>query len=182
MALLSLSEYKVFANITNSNADSRLTAILNSVCEYFLGKMRAIEEVTYTSELYDGDDTNTLLLKNFPITGFTSLYINGTLIASGDYVYYASSGIINYKYGIFDKGWQNISITYKAGYASVPTDIKMAVAEVVQKKYVQFDKKTESFSSETFTGGSLMVQDKEMTDFARDVIWKYRKKGLRKSY
>jgi hypothetical protein len=180
MALLTLAEYKNYSHITNNNADARLTQIILSAEKYFLNRVkRIIEQDTITDELYDGDNTNELVLKNYPIVSVTELQINDNIIDVDDYAIYNSEGIIKLKNSIFLRGIQNIKITYVAGFSAVPEDIKMAIAEVVSRKYEQFDKKGESFSSEAFLGGSLVMKESDFTDYFNSVLHFYRKKGPR---
>lgn len=186
MAILSLAEFKVFKPDLASGADPRLEVIIDSANDFFLMRVnRDIEETTHTNELIDGDGTNQLILNNYPLTEVTEIKTidlndDETLIDSTDYAIYFSSGRIKLKNGsIFPGGIQNIKITYKAGYisANIPKDIKLAISEIVSKKYNQFDKNEESHSSEAFIGGSLVVREEDLTDFASDVINFYNKKG-----
>jgi len=177
MALLTLNEYKVFANITGILADARLTAIINSANQWFLTKLKRNIEEKSQEEYYDGDNTSELLLRDYPITELTELKIDDTLITATDYATYYSSGIIKMLYGIFSGGIQNVYVKYKSGFNPVPNDIKMAISELVSKKYESFDKKGNSFSSEAFMGGSLVFKDSDITEFMKMVLDNYRKKG-----
>lgn len=179
MAILTLVDYKIYANITNTNADTRLTAIINSAEKYILNKIKNIIEVANFKEYYDGDGDWELLLKQYPITTVTELKIEDEIILTTDFYIYNSSGIIKMRYGIFTIGLKNIYIDYNAGYSPVPSDIKMVIAELVNRKMEQFDKKGNSFSSESFMGGSLVFRESDLTDFMKDVINYYRKKGIK---
>lgn len=182
MAILSLAEYKVFAGITNANADTRLTAILNSAEQFFLMRIRRnIEETEYT-EKYNGDGTQTLVLKRWPVTDFSELKVSDEVIDSADYTVDSVNGVVKINAGTFTCGFQNVEVTYKSGYlvADIPLEIKMAIAEIVQKKYVQFDKKGETYSSEAFFGGSLVFKDSDLTDYTNQVINTYKRKGPRR--
>jgi len=55
----------------------------------------------------------------------------------------------------------------------------MAIAQLVTRKVEQFDKKGNSFSSESFMGGSLVFKESDLTDFQKAVINFYRKKGVK---
>lgn len=179
MAILTLIDYKTYANITNTNADARLNVIIPSAEKYILNKIKNIIEVTNFKEYYDGDGDYELLLKQYPITSVVELKIEDNIINISDYLIYNSSGIIKMKYGIFTIGLKNVYIEYNAGYSPVPSDIKMCIAELVNRKVEQFDKKGNSFSSESFMGGSLVFKESDLTDFMKDVINFYRKKGIK---
>lgn len=130
MALLTLAEYKVFANISNTNADTRLQAIIDSANAFFLLKVKRIIEEATKEQYYDGDNSPELLLSDYPIVDITELKINDTVIQSTDYVIYAASGIIRLLYSAFSFGFQNVYIKFKCGYNPVPKDIKMTIAEL----------------------------------------------------
>jgi hypothetical protein len=179
MAILSLTEYKTYTNITTTNADARLNVIIPSAEKFILDMIKKNIEVANYKEKYDGDGEYELLLNQYPITNVVELKIEDELINVTDYYIYNSSGIIKMKYGLFTIGLQNIYIDYNAGYSPVPSDIKMAIAELVTRKVEQFDKKGNSFSSESFMGGSLVFKESDLTDFQKSVINFYRKKGVK---
>jgi len=176
MALLTLAEYKIFSNIINTNADTRLQAIIDSANAFFLLKVKRIIEEATKEQYYDGDNSQELLLSDYPIVDITELKVNDNVIQPSDYITYAASGIIRLLYNVFTNGFQNVYIKFKCGYNPVPKDIKMAIAELVSKKYEQFDKKGNSFSSEAFMGGSLVFKDSDITETMKDVIEIYKKK------
>jgi hypothetical protein len=182
MALLTYPEYKVFAHLTNDNAQTRLQAIIDAVEKYFLNRIdRAIKEDSYT-EIRDGDGTNKLMLNQWPVTAISLVKlidINNveTTIDATDYWFY-ESGKLELKFSCFYNLPQSAHIEYTAGFATVPDDIKMLIAEIVLRKYEEFDKgKGGTVDSESFIGGSIVIRDSDVTDTGNIIINHYKKKG-----
>lgn len=101
-------------------------------------------ESSTITEYYDGDGTGTLLVKNIPIISVTSLHddvdrVFGSddLIDSSDYVLDENTGEIELLSNYFTIGDKNIKVVYIAGYATVPTDIKIAIANLAWASYIE---------------------------------------------
>lgn len=148
------AEVKEFIGIDSGNTtyDDFINSMLtnsSSIIKSYLG--RDIVQATYTDHYYDGDGSDTLILRQYPIISVTSLYDdpdrdfgsdslldedpNGDrdfLIVNKNEI--DNEGIIRrIQGGIFYKGKQNIKITYVGGYSSanVPADIKQAQIQLV---------------------------------------------------
>ena len=98
----------------------------------------------YTSEKYNGDGTDTLLLKQYPIITVTSIYIDNTLLSSTCYddttnkvsgLYLNQGKIVLIDGSTFTTGTQNIWITYNAGYATIPADISLIATQMICELY-----------------------------------------------
>jgi len=100
-----------------------------------------------STEYYDGDGTDTLLIDNYPINSITSLYDDtdrtygsDTLIDSDDYVFYSEEGKIVLDGGTFSIGLKNIKIVYNAGYSTIPEDLEQACIKKVAAEYLESQK------------------------------------------
>jgi hypothetical protein len=97
---------------------------------------RKFEKTTYTDEYYNGDGTSLLFLKQYPIVSITSITIDDTAVdnvTDRDYVRYnPNNGGLYLMGAVFTQGFQNVKITYEAGYAagSEPNEIINAVYEL----------------------------------------------------
>lgn len=98
---------------------------------------RRFAETTYTDEKYDGTLTDSLVLKNRPIKSDGSLVLKGRNGATSDSSYDtidSSFYFIDYDAGILDAissfyvGYDRWSVTYTAGYSTIPADLKEACA------------------------------------------------------
>jgi hypothetical protein len=144
--IATLSECKAYLGLgTNATLDDALiTSIGDAVLDFmqtYTG--RKILQDTYTETL-NGRGESGIPVKNTPITGISSLLIDGLAIqsASNSYSYgYAFDDFFVYLRGYkFSRGQQNIQITYTGGYNPVPNDWKQAHIEFVAYKYKQKDR------------------------------------------
>ena len=146
--IVELADIRLFLNIPDGQTamNDLLTSLLdslNDVIEDYLGVTCINTEYT---EVYDGDGTNTLFLKHYPIVSVSSLSVDDGTVSSSDYYIYSDEGFIRLDSDVFTKDNQNVAITYKAGHgatrAAVPEPLKLAlktwVARVYKAEYVDF--------------------------------------------
>lgn len=128
-----------------SDKDSVLASLIAQVSAYVRKKCQNNILAADYIEYYDGDGSNTLLLRQFPINSIDSIYDDNTYIfdlptqippgdiipSSAGNTEMAKTGIIKLKDNIFSTGEQNIKITYNAGYMAVPEDLELGVIKLV---------------------------------------------------
>lgn len=133
MAIITLAEAKTHIGITGTSEDTSLQQIVDAV-NVFVGTYchRTFESATYTEELYDGSGGPELVLKNYPIITITEILVDTEEVdertdvgEEGYYIKNANNGIL-YNNAGWSRGRGNIQITYTAGYATVPNDLKYA--------------------------------------------------------
>ena len=126
-ALTTLARLKAYLGITSASYDTVLEYTIDSTTAFILQYCdRIFQKTVYTNEVYDGNGTPNLLLKNYPVVSGTTFTLevrdsvdnqsSFSAIASEDYFIKESSGIINYISGVFEKLPQHYRITYTAGY------------------------------------------------------------------
>ena len=92
---------------------------------------------TITAELHDGNGTDTLHVKYPPIVSVTTVLISNSAVSSSsikaydNYVRLAQSDD-NVTNPVFTMGTKNISITYVAGFSTIPGDIKLSIANAIE--------------------------------------------------
>jgi hypothetical protein len=148
--LTTLTNAKSWLNIpTGTTADDALLTRLVSAASAFLLNWlnRPILTATYTTEKYNGDGHTGIKTRAWPITAVGALLVNGVAVpASPDglsngyvfddnFIYLLGANVNSFPSGVFGKGIKNVSITYTAGYPSVPLDIEQACIELVSLKY-----------------------------------------------
>lgn len=117
------------------------------------------------TEVYDGTGSSTLTLRNTPVTAITSVSLiddsgNSTTVASTDYRRDARTGVLHrlkgtdygwpddYVYGVgpryrqrtgpvWCRGFQNYSIVYTGGYATVPSDLQSVATTLVCDAFLE---------------------------------------------
>ena len=124
-SLTTKDRFKNYAEVSGSSDDTLITILINQITEFvenYTG--RRFKQTTYTNEEYDGTGTNTLILKQYPVSTFTSLNERSTrqnesdwnTIDSTDYFVDLATGIITLIPYEFIPGTKLYRATYTAGY------------------------------------------------------------------
>jgi len=131
-ALAGLDNFKDFIGDTGSTNDNFYRMLIKSASEYMESEIdRKLRPRSYT-EYYDGKGTTRIFLNQYPILStaatitvyddinrnFTSTY----LFDSDDLIIYSEEGYIEVApdadlQSVFNKGVQNVKVTYDAGYS-----------------------------------------------------------------
>lgn len=151
-ALVTLDATKRYLKLEESSRDDdRLIELINEVsthAETFC--RRSFLKATYTDEEYDGDGTDRLFLKNYPIVSIASItpYEDATALTvkGTEFNYNAESGEVRLLGGRgFVENFRETLFTYDAGYdgvTNIPQDLELAVKVAVAMRYNEQSKKT----------------------------------------
>jgi uncharacterized phiE125 gp8 family phage protein len=135
-----------------------------------------IASATYT-ETRSGHGRESLALRNGPVTAIQSLTVGATTqSASPGYDqtgYSFDGGRVYLSNGVFSCGIRNISITYTAGYATVPDDLAQACIELVSLRYKLKDKT--GFISEGGLGQTTSYSQRDMPASVMTALQPYRR-------
>lgn len=144
IGIVSLDDAKYHLNIpiTDVSQDAELSRIIDAAAdlsESYVGIV--LGRRTYTNELYDGN-TEFICLRSPKAISITSVYENGALLNSGQYVldptgqrlYRVGSGTLyaTNSYGYWSGGMNNIKVTYVSGWVNPPAAAKQGVLEVIR--------------------------------------------------
>ncbi len=147
IALIALADAKAFLQITASTQDAILGDMINEVSvriNNYVG--HTLLSASYT-EYYDGDGTQELILRNFPVTALASVNddpqraftVNTAKNVSADVMLDGGSGIVRLwaNGGVFLRARGNVKVVYTAGYslATMPYDIQQAARKMVAFLY-----------------------------------------------
>ena len=192
-ALVTLAEAKSYLRIDGSSEDTLLETLINGSThqlETYTG--RKLKSRTYTAEDYDGTGTPELILREYPVSSVASVNMDrlrqfgaGTAVSlelltvSGDEGRltftpgYVSSGL-----GIarFLTGTKVVRITYTAGYATVPDDLKLACLKVVAIHFAHSREGADGVVSESIGGRSIVWVD-GLPKTVTDMLMHYRRLG-----
>lgn len=145
--LVSLVTESEAYEIVGDTADADLIRTFANGISQHLQTMigRTLINRSYTNEYYDGTGTDELVLRNRPVTAFSSLYVGLNAVTpleqgiDKDFMVDLSSGIVTLLWGEFERGRYNVKANYSAGYlvADVPYDLKMAVKEAIAFLYAE---------------------------------------------
>jgi len=123
----------------NENEIRRFIDAATDLAETYVGQV--LGRRTYTNELYDGG-TEFIRIRNPKAISITSVYENGALVSSNAYnldytgqrLYRIGSGTLyaTNSYGYWTGGFNNIQITYVAGYVNPPMSAKQGVLVIIK--------------------------------------------------
>lgn len=169
---LSLLKSYPFLNETASTYDDAFKYLLRQVTDFvnvYTG--RALESATYTEQLYTGDNTDVLFLRNWPVTALTTVALwdgddswdtetaSYYLLCEDRYIQYPALGqSSSATWSNWQSSYRNgIKITYTAGYAN-STTYAITAAVIATKKFTIAGDYTSTFTAgEVFdvTGSTL---------------------------
>lgn len=139
--LITRAEYKAYAGISSTNQDTEIDAIIPKVSQLVKNYCRR-SFVDFAGdakiETFNGG-TDKYYLKEYPLLTMLALEYSTdygqNYTALEEYVDFvadiADSSIISLKPGGFPHAINGYSVTYTAGYESVPEDLKLAVMDLV---------------------------------------------------
>ena len=143
IGIVGYDEVLEFLNIpaasANENEVRRFIDASTDLAETYVGQV--LGRRTFTDELYDGG-TEFIRIRNPKAISITSVYENGALVSSSNYVldytgqrlYRIGSGTLyaTNSYGYWTAGMNNVKITYVAGYVNPPMSAKQGVLEIIR--------------------------------------------------
>lgn len=134
---------------------------------------------------YNGDNSNVLLVRNYPIQNISSVNIRSSVnhtwvdITNDIDESYLNSYKITAKTNVFPIGNATVKLEYTAGYNSIPEDLKgRTIQEVVLifKKSALGDERigAQSKTIPDTPGGTITFDTKEFLERNQDIINKYK--------
>lgn len=95
--------------------------------EAFTGRKLKSQSIT---EKKHGRGSNMVLLHEWPVTAVSEVKINGDVLVASDYEIADQGTCLVLLNGTFPRGYNNIEITYTAGYTTIPADLQQAVLDL----------------------------------------------------
>lgn len=143
--LCALSDLKSWLPNIGNNDDVNLQSLItNGSVEIltYLNRPHILASVIGSlNETYDGNDSDRLLPHYFPIVGVTAVSVDGVAIQPSTVAFVSGylwdSRRVMLRGFRFCSGVQNVQISYTAGYAAVPLDLKQAAIEAFALCYRQ---------------------------------------------
>jgi len=175
--LTTLANVKQWLGVTVSTDDAFLGRLISFASVFVQNLLnRNILSTAYT-ETYDGNSGTALFLPNYPITAVSSLTIDGISIpaASSPLVsgYTFNSTRISLNGYRFNRGYNNVAISYTAGFASVPLDLEQAVIEIVGIKYREIKRIGEV--SKSIAGEVVSFSQADIPPTAKTILQQFKR-------
>jgi hypothetical protein len=163
--------------LTTTGDDALLTRLITAASQFIQTWLnRAIASETY-SETRDGDGGQKLVFANAPVSAVASLTIDGEAIPlapSAHWRGYVFSPTVLYLQGRrFTPGFQNVAVSYTAGYDSTPPEIEQACIELVALRYKERDRIGQV--SKNLAGEIVAFSQKDMPADVQTLIDQYRR-------
>ncbi len=143
--LCTVADLKAWLPNQGNNDDTTLQSLITNgslqVLTY-LNRAHILASVIGTiNETHDGNGSDRLLPRMFPIIGVSSVMIDGVPIPQATAPIYPGflfdARRVLLRGFTFNLGLQNVQVTYTAGYSSVPLDLKQAAVETFALAYRQ---------------------------------------------
>jgi len=195
MALITLDDYKLFEGINSTKNDDQLdtliestSALIETYCNTKFGAYAGSPGVT---DIFDVQwDTHVVQLRYSPIITITSVQERSAyneayttiLNTGGKYEWYfdsVSDSVIRTNdsgsYALWPKGVGSVKVTYRAGYATLPEDLKLAVVDLVTYYFKDEHRVTRSLgTASTQNQVTSSIRDAGFPDNIKRVLDLYR--------
>lgn len=153
--LITLDEYKEFEGVSSSNDDARLEKLIpsvsqlvktycgNSIIDYYSTNKVELFSIKWNTSLVQLTESPLVTIvsveeRDQPSSAYVALVEN-----TDYYIDFDTDSIIRIG-GRTEKSWKSgpgaVKITYKAGYSSTPSDLKLAIIDLV-KYYIRDEHK-----------------------------------------
>lgn len=103
---------------------------------------RLFEDTTYTDEAHDGGH-QLVFARQWPVTAITGITEDGVAVPSNEYVWYSDGRIYrtyaddSETFNRWASGRQNVLVSYQAGYATVPYDLRLIATAIAARIFKQ---------------------------------------------
>lgn len=194
IALVSIDEAKEYLKIENSNADVILSHLINAVSSWVSNYLKRSLVSSEKTEYYSGDGSSELILKRYPVTAVSSVYVDSlrqwaanSLISSSNYIIKKQQGILKawQIYSNWSPGDSNIKVTYTAGYTvatdggdsgTLPYDIRLAVKRLIDQQYrIGYTNRKLDFQSESISGMNITFHEQSIGRDIKSMLDKWKK-------
>ena len=163
-------------NYSGTADDALLTRLISAASDYIETYLnRGLLSQAYTTQR-DGNGGTRLMFLNYPVTAVSLVKVDQQTIpasvnGSPGYVFDSTSvALIGYT---FTRGYQNVSLNYTAGYATIPNEIEQACIELAALRYR--DRERIGIQSKGMSGETITFSKKDFTDGIEQTLRQYRR-------
>lgn len=174
--LATLAQLKEYLAVTDTTDDALLTRLLD-VCATSIEKWcsRTFAPADYSLTL-DGNGRTRIVVDQWPIVSIASLTIDGNTIpaSTGPKVNgYTFSGYrIDLRGYQFEVGAQNVEVSFRAGYTTVPSDVTQACIKLAALRYRERDRL--GVSSKGIAGEQIVFVNDDFPESIERVLNDYK--------
>lgn len=136
MAIITLDDFKLFNNISDTTKDELYQLYIDAACDLVKKYTHRDLESTEYTEVYDGPRSCSLVLNQFPVSEIDTILVDTEEIEVYDatdnpsgYQLDSANGIVHLT-SMWPAGRKIINIVYTAGFDTIPADLKYATLSV----------------------------------------------------
>jgi len=179
-ALITVADAKVYLQIDVGveTWDAILEKIINGTSTRFDNEVgRTLKQTAYTDQKLDGNGQAQLSLPQFPIADLSAITLDDVVLVEGtDFLIYSfdNDGYLELLNGAtWTVGKQNVKLTYKGGFSTVPKDLALEVMKQAALEFQIWKEKTWGESSRSFPDGSISYTEHDLLKSVERVLRKY---------
>jgi len=173
-AIVSVAQVKEYLKLDGTSDVALIENIINGTSDLFERYTTSKFINVAVVETLDGSGSDKVFVEYCPVVSLTQVKIDDEIKTLTDFKINSRSGIIQWTFGTFLAGFQNIIITYQSGYgaamANLPADLILAAL----KQCEYFYKRDGADFSTTFEQGLVLKAPSEMlSPTVRDMLSPY---------
>jgi len=187
--LCELADVREWLGSTTTAADALLSRLITAASEFVERHTgRSFSGIQNYTEIYDGTGRDRMQLRQWPVVSVSSIKIAPSIEiteaatefppASGTFTLESpplSGGIqtLIVHGHCFPRGRGAMQVTYTAGFADVPADVRQAVVELVGERYKHRDRIGLN-SKSIGNGESISFLQRDMSENVRSILQRYK--------
>lgn len=121
---------------------------------------------------YNGDGTNILDLKVYPLNTLTKVLLDDEDITT-DVAYNAKDGVLTYD-NTFTSGTNNVEVTFNAGFVTIPQDLQYAADYLVVVNFNRITQENIGISKGKFNNVEVEYNPDDLPKLVTRVLDRYR--------
>lgn len=168
--LTTLDNVKSYMGITDTTDDTILDMLINRVSAWIENYCNRVFGNAIYDQLYDGNNSVSMVVKNAPVTAFATLEIDGEEVLTGDYFWYDYGEVI-LESGRYGTKRQSIHCVYTAGYTVIPFEVEDVAIKLTAMTFYGKGKDRLGISSKTLgREGSVTYSNTAIPSEVRHVL------------
>jgi len=174
--LTTLVNAKQYLGVTVTTDDVMISRLISAVSQYIQTWLNLTIAQTVYTETRDGTGGGVMSTRQYPVTSVTAVTVNAVAvppspdgIQSGFVFDQDRIALVGY---LFNRGIQNVTVKYTAGYATTPFEIEQACIDMVAAVYKVKDRV--GMSSKGLAGETTSFIQAAMTNNVREILNNYR--------
>jgi hypothetical protein len=177
MPYTSVENVKSYLGILNTVDDALFERLVNAASAFIDTYINRTLDVAEYTDTFDGNGSHQFVLRNYPVAAVSAVTVNTQVIPAAANA--RSNGYRFDKFRVVLQGYEfysgalNCSVTYEAGYETVPADIEQACIEIVVNRYKEKDRI--GLTSKGLAGEMTAYSTRDIPESSATVLNKYKR-------